>query len=239
MKYYVYCHFRKNQSKNEPFYIGKGSGKRCYAKSNRSEFWKRIVNKYGYSIHIIKKGITEKDAFDLEIETILHYKSIGYCEANFTNGGDGVRVLKRWWNDKISKAMEGIEKPSGIDNKSYKNVISKDELIELYVNQNKTTTQIAENLNITYGTVWARLKEYGIPRKSPGRQPVKIICINDGKIYNSINDAAKYYNVYRENISKVLKGKYKHTNKLTFKLLNPNEKVSRISIETKSTERTI
>lgn len=34
----------------------------------------------------------------------------------------------------------------------------------------------------------------------------KIKCINTGEIFNSISDAARYYNTYQTNISKVLKG---------------------------------
>lgn len=37
------------------------------------------------------------------------------------------------------------------------------------------------------------------------------------KEFDSISDAATYYNAYRENIKKVLKGAYKKTKGLTFK----------------------
>ncbi len=49
---------------------------------------------------------------------------------------------------------------------------------------------------------------------------VKIMCVTDGKEFASINDAAKHYNVFRENIRKVLHGKYKHTGGRLFKYVS-------------------
>lgn len=45
----------------------------------------------------------------------------------------------------------------------------------------------------------------------PGRPKRKIKCLNDGIVYDSIKEASQALNLYKQNINKVLKGKYKHT----------------------------
>lgn len=50
----------------------------------------RIVEKNGgFDVEIIKDGLTDKDAFNLEIETIKHYRSIGAKLCNIFDGGEG------------------------------------------------------------------------------------------------------------------------------------------------------
>lgn len=212
-KYYVYAHSKPD---GEVFYVGKGSGKRLFATGNRSEFWKRIVAKYGYIIQIIEECSDEKKAFESEIYWIAHYRKYGQCIANFTNGGDGVRVEKRWWNDKISESLKGIKRPSGELSHSYKNIITKDVLQKLYVIDRMSATKIATIYNVSYGIIFARLKEYGIKIRSVGREKRSIKCVTDGRCFSSLSEAAEYYGLFRENISKVLNGKYKHTGHKVF-----------------------
>ena len=217
-KYYIYAHIRNDN--NKIFYIGKGCNNRAYIQSNRSLYWKRIVSKYGYNVKILLNDLSEEEAYKYEIFYIDIEKKKGNCEANFTIGGDGVRVDKRWWNDKISKSLIGIKRPIGKENKSYKEFSNKEELFDLYVNQNKNSIEISKMFNVSYTTVTFRLKEFNIKLRNSGKKSIKIICLNDNNIFDSINDAAKYYNLHRENISKVLNGKYKHTGNKNFKYLN-------------------
>ena len=217
-KYYVYKHIRNGDDPNNPFYVGKGCGDRCRQKGKRrSAHWNRIVEKYGYYILIIKDNLTESEAFDLEIKMILKFKSKGKCEANMSDGGDGVKVLKRWWGDKISQSLKGIHRDKGIDNKGYKDVATKEQLYDLYVVQKKGIIEIGKILDVSYGTISTRLIGYDIPRRISGREKLAIVCIEDGKEFDSISEAARFYGAYRENIKKVLKGIYKQTKGLTFK----------------------
>lgn len=213
-KYYVYAHKRKDTE--TVFYIGKGSGNRAFFKSNRSLYWKRIVEKCGYDVIFLLENLTEDESYKAEITFIMAEKLKGNCEANFTNGGDGVRVTKRWWNNAISESLKGVKRPSGIKCKSYKDFATKEVLYHLYITQNKSSKEIEKLFNVTYATICARLKEYNIPLRKCGKKNIKIKCLNDSKVFESINEAAKYYNVYRENIRKVLKGVYKHTNNKKF-----------------------
>ncbi len=88
----VYQHRRLDN--NEIFYVGIGkSEKRAYSKSNRNEIWRRIVNKYGYSIEIIYKNITWENASKIERKLIKQYGRINLHNGtlcNMTDGGDGI-----------------------------------------------------------------------------------------------------------------------------------------------------
>lgn len=213
-KYYVYAHIRKDT--NSIFYIGKGSGNRAYFKSNRGEYWKRIVRKHGYDVVFLAENLEEKDAYEAEIIFIAAEKLKGGCEANFTIGGDGIRVEKRWWQDKITAALRGKVRKRGAENKNFKDVISKEELQYLYVERKLGSIEISKLKSISYTTICARLKEYGIEKREAGKPAVKIKCTTDGHVFDSINDAAKFYSLRRENIRKVLKGIYSHTGKKHF-----------------------
>jgi len=83
--FYVYLHKKPD---GQIFYVGKGKGYRAYQKNNRNNYWKRVVNKYGYSVTILKDNLTEEDALSLEIKTI---QNIGLDNlTNLTIGGEGI-----------------------------------------------------------------------------------------------------------------------------------------------------
>lgn len=78
--YYVYLHFRKDNGKC--FYVGKGHGNRAYTSKGRSKLHKRVVNKCGYFVEILKDNLTNEEACDLERHTIKKYIDDGYKLAN-------------------------------------------------------------------------------------------------------------------------------------------------------------
>lgn len=84
-KFYVYRYLREDRT---PYYIGKGKDKRAYV-NNRTI--KKPLDPT--RIEIIKDQLSEREAFDLEIELIaLHGRkdiSTGILR-NLTNGGEGV-----------------------------------------------------------------------------------------------------------------------------------------------------
>jgi biotin operon repressor len=213
-KYYVYAHANEEHG---VFYVGKGSGDRLYTTGNRNKFWKRITKKYGYEAKIIEECDTEDAAFAREIYWIAHYKSLGQCEANFSLGGDGVTVEARWWGEKISESLSGISRPKGKESKTYKDFIDENNLQKLYVNKNFSTIQISKMFGVSSTTVWERLKQYQIPIKPIDQRGKKIICTDTGEEFDSITAAARSLNLFRENIRKVLSGKYKTTGGLHFK----------------------
>jgi hypothetical protein len=111
---YVYRHIRLDT--NQPFYIGIGSDSHFYranAKANRTDFWKRIANKYGYKVEIVDSNIEWDDAVQLEMNLIKQYGRIELKTGtlvNMTDGGEyGTkgRVLTEDTKRKISEAQIG------------------------------------------------------------------------------------------------------------------------------------
>ena len=93
--YYVYQHTRLDT--NEVFYIGISKVKkykRARDKYDRSDFWKRIVNKTKYKIDILYENLTLDEANEIEINLISHYgrRNLGLGNlVNLTDGSSGVR----------------------------------------------------------------------------------------------------------------------------------------------------
>lgn len=123
--FYVYEHIRNDN--NTVFYVGKGRGKRAYY-SRRNEHHDRIVDKYEFTVHIVKDNLTEQEAYDLEKELIYDYvfnKGYGidieglrkpdsiYQLSNSTLGGDGSygMVHTEEWCKQHSEDMKGENNP--------------------------------------------------------------------------------------------------------------------------------
>lgn len=85
--FYIYRYIRLDI--NTPFYVGKGSGNRAIRMDTHNEYCNRISQKHGHRIEYIIVNISEKMAFKKEAEFIKMYKKYKYCEANFSNGGEG------------------------------------------------------------------------------------------------------------------------------------------------------
>lgn len=68
------------------FYVGIGSEKRAFSKSNRNKHWKEIVEKYPqYHVHIVLDNLTMFEAAEFEIEMI---RKIGLSNlSNVSSGG--------------------------------------------------------------------------------------------------------------------------------------------------------
>ena len=110
--FYVYKHIRNDTG--DVFYVGKGRKNRANRTDGRNEYWRRIVNKSGgFCVEYVAKNINEKQAFDLEIKTILDMKYKGICLCNLTDGGEGPAgiVPTKEHKEKISLAKIGISRP--------------------------------------------------------------------------------------------------------------------------------
>lgn len=106
-KFYVYEWIRLDT--NTPFYVGKGYGNRFKKTCQRNQYFKNIHSLVKTEVKILVSNLTEKEAFEKEKEFISLYKNLGYCEANFTDGGEGAsgRAFSEESKIKLSKSSLG------------------------------------------------------------------------------------------------------------------------------------
>lgn len=107
-KFYVYVHIK--ESDNTVFYVGKGSGVRAWDFYGRNVYWKNIKNKHGVRVEILFSDLEEKDAFDLERETILAFETSGTKLANLTKGGEGPEGVSFTDQQRLNIAQGLIQK---------------------------------------------------------------------------------------------------------------------------------
>lgn len=110
-KFYVYVHRRADTG--EVFYIGKGSGRRAWATQYRTDYWRRVRDKYGIVIEILEWFDKEEDAFRNEKVLIAHHRAMGARICNITDGGEGAtgNVMPESAKIAISKAKLGRKRP--------------------------------------------------------------------------------------------------------------------------------
>lgn len=86
----TYIHLRPDGS---PLYVGKGTRERAKRISNRQNpHYQRAIAKYGAAniqIKIVKRNLTEQEAFFYEREAIACLRAFDYRLANLTDGGEG------------------------------------------------------------------------------------------------------------------------------------------------------
>jgi hypothetical protein len=91
-RFYVYLFLRTKDSvhgkKYSPYYVGKGSGNRCYGKSGRPASRPKDIS----YIVTVQEGLTEEEAFSLERYCIALYGRLDIKTGilhNRTDGGEG------------------------------------------------------------------------------------------------------------------------------------------------------
>lgn len=99
-RFYVYIHRRK--SDGQIFYVGKGTGGRAFKKSVRSDWWKSVAKKHGYTVEIVKSGMSEDCALTLEKILVGTYRDLSEPIVNIFDGGRGATGFKPEWSMKVS-----------------------------------------------------------------------------------------------------------------------------------------
>lgn len=114
-KYYVYIH--RKISDGKCFYVGKGSGNRLYDINSRNNKWKNIVKKYGFEAESVINNLSEKIAYELEVELIKQIGRKYLC--NMTDGGYGLDGYIRTKEDIVKMGISKRGKPSWSKGKKF------------------------------------------------------------------------------------------------------------------------
>lgn len=204
-EYYVYEWFVKET--NEVFYVGKGKGDRYKVLRGRNKFFNDFYSSHNCDVRIKYDNLEEKEAFEKEKELISFYRNnTRFRLTNVTDGGDGTSGFKhtdeskkilsafskeRWDNEEFRNKMIKIRRD---ENGPYKSKKFRDKMRKL---------SLAEK-NPNYGNYWSDEKRRKLSNyfclnrnfnESNNPNSKKVICLEDGKKFDTINEAAREYNI--------------------------------------------
>lgn len=189
----VYRHIRLD--KNTPFYVGKGSELRAYDFRNRSKYHKRIVNKHGCEVEVIFQTLDESLAFAKETEFIKMYKALGYCETNFTDGGEGNSGYNYTDEQRLAHSIRNRGPKNPAFGKGYRQLGENNPMFgKVPYSKGKKNPRWSE---------WLRANNHLVERKhtdfsgSKNPRAKKVIDLNTGIIYGSLKDAVTSLNLGR------------------------------------------
>lgn len=194
-KYYVYGYIRLDT--NTYFYIGKGKDRRRFVLQDRSNHFTNILNKTECVVEILYDNLTEKEAFQLEEETIYNLVfnegysidiiNNGSCDGknyhlvNCSWGGEGVSGYhhKEESRKKISKNKKG--KYCGEDNHMFGVKMSEESRIKMSKN----------HADVSFGN---------------HPEAKSVICLTTKRIFTSLSEASQYYNCHQSGITRCCYG---------------------------------
>lgn len=115
-----------------------------------------------YGLSEINKKITQEQLYELYIIQDLSLKEIaGQLNTSLSNI---YRRCKYFNIHKTEIHPKRTKKPKYSNKKAFYNTISKEELYDLYINQNLSCTELAKYLNTNTGSLRAALNKYGIKK---------------------------------------------------------------------------
>ena len=221
--FYVYEHWRLDR--DECFYVGKGKGSRAYSMKNRNRHHQAIcakLNRIGsaFEVRIVASGLSEQESFELECERIAFWRSFGCDLTNLTDGGEGVSGFVHAQSTKDLWSSQRKGRPVSKEGRAKRSLSLK--------GRSKTKEHAAAagkaggaaRRGMKQDGNWvakrvATMKQRGHYKMLTLQKPV--ICITDGEKFNSVSDAARKYNLPKDYVSSVCRGKRRHTKGLVFK----------------------
>ena len=212
----VYQHRRCDTG--EVFYVGVGRDKyRASSTASRNIHWHIIVKKTSYLVEIVQQGLTQQTAWEREINLIALYgrSDLGMGPlVNMTSGGEGTGT---YWKDK-KQSTDHISKRV-LKNKGLKRSQKAIENIRRGQLGKHHKTSTKEKISKSHvGKVLSEAHKESIRKASIRKLQVK--CLEDGKIYESLRDASKAYNLDAATLTNHLKGRQKSIKQLHFQLVD-------------------
>lgn len=218
--FYVYVHKRKTDGRI--FYVGKGCKNRAWWFYGRSEYWNRVSNKHGVVVEILKDGLSEPEAHEMEIKLISKIGRKMLC--NHTNGGEGMSGWKA--SPETLKKLSAIRKGRKHTPEARKKMsdsrrgVKKSEEHNMRVSESlkgrKFSEEHRKNLSASLKSIEFN-PEWGV--RSGKARMKKLFCINNSLVYESTRHAAIELGLDPGSVSRVCTGKYKHTKGYIFRYL--------------------
>lgn len=200
--FYVYIWYRIEDG--NPFYVGKGSNSRYLITNGRNNYFNRIISKNKCRSEIVCKFDNEKDAFDMEVRLISHYKKLGMCEANFTGGGEGQSNISEETKRKISRTLKKNPPRPHLGKK-----------LSLEHRKKISDSHKGKSLSESHKLLLSK-------KMTPERCHLskRVICTKSGEIYPTATEAAKAIGMKRRTLSAQLSGQ--NRNKTTLMYIKEN-----------------
>jgi len=206
--FYVYEHWRLDR--DECFYVGKGKGNRAYNMKKRNRHHKAVVAKvmregFAVDIRIVLCGLSEKEAFKLEVDRISFWRLSGADLTNMTNGGEGASgfkmpedVRKKMSQSQLKRAPRS---PHSIETRMKIGLASKGRKYHGVLPTATTIEKMRKNGLKSLNT----FKMYShLGPKSTSR---KVLCVDDGSVFDSASSAARAHNVPKSAVIEICLGK--------------------------------
>lgn len=211
----VYLH--RKATDDTIFYVGIGSKKRSKSKKSRNPYWINTVNKYGYYVEIIKEGLSQEEACELEIFLIseIGRKDLGEGTlVNMTDGGEGRSNVNNKIRKKIiesnRKNMKAVSQYDNLGNLvgTYRSIsfaskqteISRQSIRDCVANKSKTAGGYVWQLSsVGYEHDKDRFDNGSNSMKGSNNAMSKIVLnLQTGIYYDSISCAYKSQNQFKE-----------------------------------------
>lgn len=230
-KFYVYEHWRLDR--DECFYVGKGKDKRAYKMRDRNLHHRAIMAKLsrdgsGMDVRMVATGLTEDEAFLLEIERIAFWRSVGVDLANLTNGGEGTsgfpshnkcKVFCVSTGEYFESAMEAAKSFNlGINavsqacsgrSESANGIkfiyVEKPELAKNSRESAKKRKKVNKPKSYFGSSTGFDVK--GRKSSGPSKLSKSVICIDTGERFPSASEAARYFNICKSSLIELCLGK--------------------------------
>ena len=215
-KFYIYAHTIAFHNEERPFeqifYIGRGCGKRAHSKFGRTNYWKNIVNKYGYNINFLETELTNEEA---NIAEIKYIKEIGREDLgqgtliNLSDGGGGSNNPSKETRKKIGAAHKG-KIPWNKDKKMSKESIEKNRRAHTGLTPSEETKKkMSESQKGEKNHFFGKNHTSVTKIKMSGRVTSEAIKIKISKA----NKGKKLSNEHKNKISKSLEGNKRNLGK--------------------------
>jgi len=235
--FYVYEHWRPDT--NFCFYVGKGQKKRAWKMRNRNPYHASIFSKLtsmglAVDVRIIKSNLSEKEAFQLEIEKIAFYGVDNL--ANMSTGGEGISGIESYnkipvycLNDgkqfesatesaknygfssiSVSEAARKV-KLSVYDHYFLYGIFNltdqqrKDKIFEMQIQAAKNRKKT--EVPKSYNSVKNKKDSKGRNATGPLSNSKPVICVTTGKTFYSASEAAREYKVCKSSLIELCLGK--------------------------------